>query len=320
MQRSLLLIVVLVLTSLTTTLTTYALPRLQQNNDINENSDISAFYLTDNDTPQLGEHFGITLRIEAPSALTLQEVPPFPNDGDVFEILNTEDAIESEGNGRWRYEVVYDVIVWQVGEHTTPEQFVLFNGGQRLPIQSVTLTVASVLPTDFEGTLKNDFALRDLPYTSPWLYVGMGSGVVLLISLLLFRVRRRRQNSTLQSDTAQMTLARLQEIGETVMERDLAFALVANQLRQYLQARYEIRAVEMTTDELGEALQNTTLASEQRQQLLRLLEQADLVKFAQLTPTEEAMRQVIGFAMRWVKRVEQAWQVEQAQQDKEQNT
>jgi hypothetical protein len=70
-------------------------------------------------------------------------------------------------------------------------------------------------------------------------------------------------------------------------------------LREYLEGRYAIPAVESTTDEIRFRL-GPLPEGARREELLHLLEEADLVKFARFQPTVEAGTGSLESGRRWV--------------------
>ncbi|MEM1216840.1 MAG: hypothetical protein AAGJ82_14195 [Bacteroidota bacterium] len=64
-------------------------------------------------------------------------------------------------------------------------------------------------------------------------------------------------------------------------------------LREYLENRYDIPALEATTPEITQALRTTDLATTQQEQLRQILAQADMVKFAKSIPPVEAHPQAL---------------------------
>ena len=55
-------------------------------------------------------------------------------------------------------------------------------------------------------------------------------------------------------------------------------------LRTYLAGRFEVGAMEMTTDEIADALREVDIEHKSKMDLLSVLHDADLVKFAKATP------------------------------------
>ncbi len=57
-------------------------------------------------------------------------------------------------------------------------------------------------------------------------------------------------------------------------------------IRTYLEDRYQVKALEMTTDEISRALENTDFEPKYKADLREILQVADLVKFAKAIPTD----------------------------------
>ena len=64
-------------------------------------------------------------------------------------------------------------------------------------------------------------------------------------------------------------------------------------LRRYLEARFGVTALEMTTWEIVEALRDGDTVPEFREDLRRFLDRCDLVKFAKVRPAPEVATQVV---------------------------
>ncbi len=65
------------------------------------------------------------------------------------------------------------------------------------------------------------------------------------------------------------------------------YSSLSDILRTYLDGRFEIGAMEMTTDEIVSALCNVEIEQKQKMNLLTVLRDADLVKFAKMIPAAE---------------------------------
>jgi len=64
----------------------------------------------------------------------------------------------------------------------------------------------------------------------------------------------------------------------------LYYSGLSDILRTYLAGRFEVGAMEMTTDEIAEALREVDIEHKSKMDLLSVLRDADLVKFAKATP------------------------------------
>ena len=67
----------------------------------------------------------------------------------------------------------------------------------------------------------------------------------------------------------------------------LYYSGLSDILRTYLAGRFEVGAMEMTTDEIDDALRTIKIEQKQKMNLLAVLRDADLVKFAKATPEAE---------------------------------
>lgn len=270
---------------------------------LNQDERFHAFYETGDSAVALGEHLDLRLTVRAPAPLDADSIPDFPNDGDVFEVLSASEP-NIRQNGDWVFERDYRIVLWQIGQYTTPEQLIPLPNGQFLPIQSVTWLVMSQLPTEGDVTLRPNFGVRDLPYTPAWVFMALVGGVVVLVATGIWWLERsiRGKRGGIEEQLAQDAIDDLLGLGGQTLESDLIFALIANRLRRYVEERRGIPATELTTDELQSFLQDEgRMTRPTRQPLIRILEQADLVKFAQFTPDGEAISKVIEFAVRWIR-------------------
>ena len=67
----------------------------------------------------------------------------------------------------------------------------------------------------------------------------------------------------------------------------LYYSGLSDILRTYLAGRFEVGAMEMTTDEIADTLRDIEIEQKQKMNLLSVLRDADLVKFAKATPESE---------------------------------
>jgi hypothetical protein len=106
-------------------------------------------------------------------------------------------------------------------------------------------------------------------------------------------------------EVALTELARLRSddlIGERV------YIGVSAALRAYIQKRFDVAAPDMTTVELIDALHDVSEGQLETylDGLNRILQQTDLVKFANLTPSKRAVPRLIDLAHHWVLSVDQS--------------
>ena len=76
---------------------------------------------------------------------------------------------------------------------------------------------------------------------------------------------------------------------------------VSDTLRAYIEGRFEINALELTTDETMSRFRGNMLREDARQKLFAILQLADMVKFAKVIPigseNEQSMTDAVQFVM-----------------------
>ena len=97
----------------------------------------------------------------------------------------------------------------------------------------------------------------------------------------------------------------------------LYYSGLSDILRTYLAGRFEVGAMEMTTDEIAEALHSMDIEQKPKMDLLSVLRDADLVKFAKATP--EANENELAYSKAYYF-VEETKPVEQVADDEDEPT
>jgi hypothetical protein len=182
--------------------------------------------------------------------------------------------------------------------------------GSELTVRAdpVSLTVHSVL---IEGDtelrdIKPQAALPVLPSwqrTASWALITL-LGAVALWGLYRWLRSRRRFGARALRPAYQIALDELAQIETLDLPRQHRFkehyTLVSHVLRRYLVDAHRVPALDQTTAEIGRALQSTALPPSEQHRLLNLLHQADMVKFANLTPEHTVATQSVPQARRFV--------------------
>jgi hypothetical protein len=79
------------------------------------------------------------------------------------------------------------------------------------------------------------------------------------------------------------------------------YSEVMDAIRTYIEGRYRVEAMDRTSFELMAELSPRRLPEGQRTALARMLDDADLVKFAKYVPEESPAREFLNRARRWVR-------------------
>ena len=137
-----------------------------------------------------------------------------------------------------------------------------------------------------------------------------GLGALVLIIAGLFYLTRKRKTVPAPVVEAPMepvhlrTLRSLRELDASRLwqqgEHKAYHSRITDLLRSYIEERYQVPAMESSTDELLQELGVSPMNNEQRTHLENMLRLADLVKFAKAKPTPAENEQMMAGAIRFV--------------------
>jgi uncharacterized protein DUF4381 len=249
------------------------------------------------DTVRIGDPFLVQIGIRAPLGATIA-FPPAPDSTGAVQGLDpvrVETRPDSGGTVQWGY---YRVAAWNVGDQPISLGDVVVTVGgrsRRISLAGHKVFVASVLPAD--TTLRVPKPARPLyEFGAPlwWLWLALAALAILLLLLWWWwRSRRRRRPLAVvdpyaraEREFARVEALRLIEAGE----RGRYVALMVEVLRDYLAARYPSAPLSLTSTELLGAVKGERAVPDDR--LMRVLNEADLVKFARRQVTAERAREL----------------------------
>jgi hypothetical protein len=133
------------------------------------------------------------------------------------------------------------------------------------------------------------------PYTImeflPWIILALAIGALLFVAFYFYRKRKKRPlfkkaeqqlpaHEKALDDLARLRLKKLWQAGK-VKEY---YTELSDILRIYIEERFQVAAVEMTTSEIVEGLSSHQINDQAMQKLKSSLELSDLVKFAKANP------------------------------------
>jgi hypothetical protein len=206
--------------------------------------------------------------------------------------------------------------LWRPGDYQTPETVVEFQqpnstDKQQVVAQPAYFAVKTTLDPD-DPNLRPLKSPISVFYVSP-LWIGALITALAVAGGVLLRQHRKiafvsgafRQTGNLHV-SANAAITELKQVEEGKFPPPKVYSIVSDALRRYIHGRFNIQAQDMTTAELVEQLHNhPELALRRQRELVHLLEQADLVKFARVQPQANSAQKMLNVAQRWVMAVEQ---------------
>lgn len=196
-----------------------------------------------------------------------------------------------------------EVAVGSTTAHTLPLEILVasnLSADELLVASTTTAEAAQAAMAELEGMAAPDPAARSIGVLNlPLLYglAGLLAAAALITGLLWWR-RHRRPTQTSESPPASpprpadlVALERLERLAAAghLQRGDMKsyFVELSEILRVYVGARYGFDSVELTHFELTDALRHFDTPGLDEDELLRLLKDADLVKFAKFRPEPE---------------------------------
>ena len=258
----------------------------------------------------VGEVFTMTLSARHPPEyhVVFPKLPGRTDDG--FEIRSQRPvAAVDNGDGTLTSSVVIEAALFRVGEHATPALSV---GARRpdgdvvyRPARPVSITVESVLAGSAGGGVGAQAAIPPIPpqteMSSPpvWPWVGGGA---LAAAALAFLARRywlgRNPPAVPLGAPAEIALAELDRIERldlpSVGEFPRHYTLVSDCVRAFLNGQFGVPTMERATSEIAAEFQIAAAPESEIRDVVAVLEESDLVKFARLSPEPDEARGAVS--------------------------
>jgi len=269
--------------------------------------DVSPKASFDNSRIIIGDQVKLRLEVECPSDLKI-DFPILPDSVASFVEIVERTKVDtiSAGINRKKFFQEYTVTSFDSGFHLIdPFLFVVNRNGttDTLKSNSLMLEVHTLPKLDsLMNALKGPIDIKapyEAPITfkeiAPWIF-----GVLLaagLIFLILYALRKRRNNIPFfmipQKPKEPAHIIALRELDRIKEEKIWQqgktkhyYSLLTNVLREYIENRYDIPALEQTSEETISAFRSKGLLVDEKSfdNLKRILGNADLVKFAKYEP------------------------------------
>ena len=191
------------------------------------------------------------------------------------------------------HQVSFNIVFWDTGSFTIPEYPVeILSADSTVDLTISTDSIDIKIISMFTGAedknlrpIKDPIAVKTPINWNRWL-LAMLLLVLLLIFLSLIRKRIKKevveQDEITQYQSAKdIAIMRLDELKKLLDNDDKIFYLNASfMVREFIENQYYIRALEMTTVEIGKFESDYELDKNNFNNLIGLLDRADLAKFA----------------------------------------
>lgn len=250
---------------------------------------------------KIGEQIQYKISVET----SAEENVVFP-DGQTFmplEMVRSTDTDTLRENGKFRLEKEYFLTQFDSGSYTIPRQRIIVNSKdfftEPIDVEVRTLAVDTLTRPLFD--IKPIVEVDAPKNVNLWLWVGVILAVIALIALLLYFFIFRNKKLTPEEirkklppfERAIEDLKKLQNSKYLIESKHKEYySELTDIIREYLEDEVHILAKESTTDELLAKIHllqesgKLNLSLETIQNLKRVLQTADLVKFAKNKPAD----------------------------------
>jgi hypothetical protein len=216
-------------------------------------------------------------------------------------------------SGRWTISQAYTITAFDAGVQTIPafefktESASLKTDPIPLQVEAVKVDTTKAI-YDIKQPLAVQYGFMD------WLRdnsVKVLLGLLLIIVLIgvWFYYKKRKKKEPVIVEVKSMVPAHVQALNKLAELRDKKLwqqdqvkqyhSELTDIVREFLEKRYKIRAMEQTSDEIFSGIRHLEISEENRNQLRQILMLADLVKFAKQKPlntdNDQSMDNAIGF-------------------------
>lgn len=287
---------------------------------VQEGARVSYGVKTSTDTVRIGDPFTLSIRVRAPVGAAI-EFPAGPDSTSAVQLIDPRTVRTTMDTAAIDQTATYRLAAWDIGPQSILLGDVVVRGegaDRQIPVGRQSIFVRSVLPADTSLRVpKPARPLIDQGVPRWWLWALVAAAVALALLALWWWWRRRRRHvvppvedplAIAEREFARVEALRLIEAGE----HGRHVALMVDVLRDYLAARNPRSPLALTTSELTRALHREPSVPLER--LSRLLDEADLIKFAR-RPVAREHATDLGREARLIVRTIEAAIVKQAAAD-----
>ena len=246
----------------------------------------------------IGDPIHYTIIATMPKGIELS-LPQLGSNLGEFEIQDYQITGPTEEEDRIIHTIDYTIAAYDVGSYHIPSveiQYKTAEGGQKtISAEGIEIKVKAVAPEDAADIKDIKGPLEIKRNWAPYRKMLLWSTLALMLIFLIFGAIRYYHKKNIFQDMKpelrrpahEIAYEELKVIWDTFLENNLIkefYLRLSEVIRHYFSRRYQINALEATTEELIQELKNQTLYWRQKSMISNFLSDCDLVKFAKYIP------------------------------------
>jgi len=226
-----------------------------------------------------------------------------------FEIRNYKIFEPEEVDKKIINKVEYIITTFDTGNYVIPPITVSYFSSdsieKELKTDIIKIRVNSVKPSEAKDIRDIKPQMEIKADYRRYIYYGLaGLGAVLLACILIFYLKKRKRGENIipkrRKPIKPAHIEAIEEL-EKLMNSNLLsdgrakefYIIISEIVRRYIENRYFIYALEMTTNQVYDSLYNIDVDKENIELIYEFLSSCDLVKFAKYIPEESENKKVI---------------------------
>jgi len=271
---------------------------------------------TDTAIIKIGEQFKLILEAQAPAGYKFS-FPQIPDTITKLEITDRSkiDTAVLQENKLFSYKQMFTVTCFDSGYYPIPpftflyqqpgdtSQHIIETEAMLMSVQGVAVDTSKSI-RDIKLPLKVPFTFAD---AIPYILVAIGAAIIVLL-IIYFRKKLKKKEVVRKifvptRPAHEIAIEELEKLeAERLWQQGLMkqfHSRLTDIVRTYIEYRFQIIAMEMTSGEIMEALKRTSVENDSFEKLFQILTLADMVKFAKVQPlpgeNEMSMQQSYEF-------------------------
>jgi hypothetical protein len=274
---------------------------------------VTATAIADTNKIRIGEQFHLNLTAVAPTG-TKVDFPLLADTFNHFEIVNrgTIDTVGEKGKPELTLRQQLTLTSFDSGFYVIPPmQFIAHQSGNSdtLSTEAALMTVVTV-----EVDTTKDFrplkGILEVPF--PWLDYLVWVLILAVVGAIAYYIYKKYKNKPVvivakpihKRPAHEIALEKLKKIQEEKLWAQgnikIYYSEVTDTLRQYIEDRFSVFAMEQTTEEILRHFDNNLIRSEEKEKLAYVLRLADMVKFAKVLTIPQENETSLQYAFDFV--------------------